>query len=1162
METIRTYYVSAGATGNDSNDGLSPSSPFKTIQKAADLTNPGDTVFIMNGVYKNTHAYGNVVSITRSGTSNALITYKAYPGDSPQLQSNGWNGISITNGASYIEINGLELIGNNSNITLDYALSQKDNPYNPQTNGNGIIIDGRNNNHPHHISIINNKIHDFGGGGIAAIQSDYLTIDRNEVYNNAWYSVYANSGISTWQNWQFDNSQGYKMIITNNKVYNNRQYIPWIATGTITDGNGIIIDDSRNTQNGSTLGAYSGRTLVENNITFQNGGSGIHSYSSDHVDIVNNTAYLNSQSPEINYGQIFANSSSDVNILNNILYAISGKQINDNYNNTNVTYNYNLYANSNIIPVKGANDIVADPQFVNASIGDFRLQSTSPAIDNGFLWTILTNDFAGNTRSSGAGYDIGAFEAGANTIMGGLDNNSYYVNNSEDIIIEATNEGTDTVFSTVSYTLGNNLENLTLQGTSAINGTGNAFENLITGNTADNILIGGAGADTIIGGSGNDSYYVDNIGDMITENPNEGIDKVFSTVSYTLGNNLENLTLQGTSAINGTGNALDNLIIGNNADNILTGGAGANTMIGGAGNDSYYVDATSDMITEDLNEGIDTVFSTVSYTLGNNLENLTLQGTSAINGTGNALDNLIISNNADNILMGGAGADTMIGGVGNDSYYVDNIGDSITENKYQGIDTVFSTVSYTLGNNLENLTLQGTSVINGTGNALNNIIIGNTADNILTGGAGADTMIGGAGNDSYYVDNTGDSITENKYQGIDKVFSTVSYTLGNNLENLTLQGTSAIDGTGNDLNNIITGNTADNIFTGGAGADTMIGGVGNDSYYVDNIGDSITENKYQGIDTVFSTVSYTLGNNLENLTLQGTSVINGTGNALNNIIIGNTADNILTGGAGADTMIGGAGNDSYYVDNTEDSITENLYEGIDKVFSTVSYTLGNNFENLTLQGTSAIDGTGNALNNIITGNTAANILTGGAGADTIIGGAGNDSYYVDNIGDSITENQYQGIDTVFSTVSYILANNLENLTLQGTSAINGTGNALNNIITGNTADNIITGGAGNDTLYLGLNDGAVDIVNYALNDGSDFVYQFVRGVGGDKIQFTGVANIDVVTSGANTILRIGDGTRNNTGFGTGQLLVTLSGITGFTATDINVNLFGTNFLFS
>ncbi|MDD1457289.1 hypothetical protein MEN95_20570 [Dolichospermum sp. ST_sed7] len=525
MDTIRTYYVSADTAGNDSNDGLSTSSPFKTIQKAANLTNPGDTVLIMNGVYTNTDPFGGIVSIKRSGTSNAPITYKAYPGHSPKLQSNGWNAISITNGASYIEINGLELIGNNSNITFAYALSQKDDPYNPKTNGNGIIIDGRKNGHPHHISIINNKIHDFGGGGIATIQADYVTIDRNEVYNNAWYSVYANSGISNYQNWQFDSSQGYKMTITNNKVYNNRQYIPWLyGGGKITDGNGISIDDSRNTQNGSTLGAYSGRTLVENNIAFQNGGSGIHTYESDYVDIVNNTAYLNSQSPEIDNGEIFARSSSDVKIINNILYTISGKKVNTNYNNTNVTYNYNLYANSTIIPVKGTNDIVADPQFVNASIGDFRLQSTSPAIDKGFSWTILTTDFAGNIRPGGEGNDTLDGKAGADTMIGGVGNDSYYVDNIEDRITENLNGGIDTVFSTVSYTLGNNLDNLTLQGTSAIDGTGNALNNFITGNTAANILTGGAGNDTLYLGL-NDGAV-----DIVNYALNDGSDLVYQFV--------------------------------------------------------------------------------------------------------------------------------------------------------------------------------------------------------------------------------------------------------------------------------------------------------------------------------------------------------------------------------------------------------------------------------------------------------------------------------------------------------------------------------------------------------------------------------------------------------------------------------------------------------
>ncbi|WP_254445287.1 MULTISPECIES: choice-of-anchor Q domain-containing protein [unclassified Anabaena] len=407
--TPKTYYVSA--TGSDSNTGLSTTSAFNTIQKAANLTNPGDTVLIMNGIYKNTPSQGQVVKITRSGTASAWITYKAFPGHFPKIQHNAWHGILIQDGASYIEINGLEVIGNNANITLNYALSQKTNTSNPLTSGNCISIDGRKNGHPHHIRILNNKVHDCGGGGISAIRTDYVTIEGNEVFNNSWYSPYGNSAISLWQNWRFDSNTGYKMFVRKNKIYNNRQYIPWFATGKITDGHAIIIDDSKNTQNNSTLGAYTGRTLIENNLTYKNGGAGITTYLSEHIDIVHNTNYLNNQSPEIiKGGQITANSTSDVKILSNILYAFPNKNVNFSWNNTNLTVNYNLYANSTLISVKGTNDIVADPKFVNPSVNDFKLQSTSPAINKGLVRTGLTSDFSGSIRPSGTGYDIGAYE--------------------------------------------------------------------------------------------------------------------------------------------------------------------------------------------------------------------------------------------------------------------------------------------------------------------------------------------------------------------------------------------------------------------------------------------------------------------------------------------------------------------------------------------------------------------------------------------------------------------------------------------------------------------------------------------------------------------------------------------------------------------------------
>ncbi|MFM6005777.1 MAG: hypothetical protein ACKPA7_19130, partial [Sphaerospermopsis kisseleviana] len=205
-----------------------------------------------------------------------------------------------------------------------------------------------------------------------------------------------------------------------------------------------------------------------------------------------------------------------------------------------------------------------------------------------------------------------------------------------------------------------------------------------------------------------------------------------------------------------------------------------------------------------------------------------------------------------------------------------------------------------------------------------------------------------------------------------------------------------------------------------------------------------------------------------------------------------------------------------------------------------------------------------------TGTAGNDLIKGGAGADTLKGGLGNDYYYVNSTADSITENLNEGTDLVYSTVTYTLTANVENLTLQGTTAINGTGNELNNSIIGNAGVNTLTGGTGadtltgglsNDSLYVGA-DTLVDVVNYVLGDGVDTVYQFVRGASGDQIKFTGITNIDVFTSGTSTQLRVADDIAGNAGFGTGQLLATLSGTTGFIAADVNVNLFGANFLFS
>jgi Ca2+-binding RTX toxin-like protein len=755
------------------------------------------------------------------------------------------------------------------------------------------------------------------------------------------------------------------------------------------------------------------------------------------------------------------------------------------------------------------------------------INGTGNALNNRLLGNAVNNSL-----NAGNGNDTLDGGLGSDTLFGGTGNDLYLVDSTGDTIVEYFNEGTDTVESALSYTLSNNLENLTLTGASAIDGTGNSLNNAIVGNAANNILDGGAGVDTLAGGKGDDTYIIDSTSDIVTEATNSGTDAVESSDSYTLSANLENLTLTGVSAIEGTGNSLNNVLIGNAASNILDGGAGIDTLTGGKGNDTYIIDSTSDIVTEAIDSGTDAVESAVSYTLGDNLENLTLTGSSAINGIGNSLNNVLIGNAANNILDGGAGVDTLTGGKGNDTYIIDSTSDIVTEASDSGTDNAKSAVSYTLGDNLENLTLTGLSDVNGIGNSLNNVLIGNAANNILDGGAGVDTLTGGKGNDTYIIDNTSDIVTEAIDSGTDTVESADSYTLTANLENLTLTGASAIDGTGNSLNNAIVGNAANNILKGGAGVDTLAAGKGDDTYIIDSTSDIVTEASDSGTDAVESAVSYTLSDNLENLILTGLSAINGTGNSFNNVLIGNAANNILDGALGDDTLDGGLGNDTYIIDSTSDIVTEASDSGTDTVKSTVNYTLGDNLENLTLTGLSAINGTGNSLNNVLIGNAANNILDGGAGVDTLTGGKGDDTYLINSTTDTITEAINSGIDAVESVVSYTLADNLENLTLTGLSAINGTGNALNNTLLGNAVNNSLNAGNGNDTLDGGLGsdtlfggtgndrylvDSTGDTIVEYFNEGTDTVESALSYTLGDNLEHLTLTGASAINGTGNSL---------------------------------------------
>ncbi|CAH0134282.1 M10 family metallopeptidase [Pseudomonas brassicacearum] len=728
--------------------------------------------------------------------------------------------------------------------------------------------------------------------------------------------------------------------------------------------------------------------------------------------------------------------------------------------------------------------------------------------------------------------------AGKDTMIGGTGNDTYIVDNIGDRVQESSTLASeiDTVISSVNYTLGANIETLTLGSTANLNGAGNTLNNRINGNAGANTLDGGGGIDTLVGGAGNDTYVVDNLKDVVTETSTlaSEIDTVRASVSWTLGANLENLVLTGSAHLNGTGNARNNVLTGNAGNNVLNGGAGRDTLIGGAGNDTYVLERADELVLvqESVNQGSDGLIvtyaggsssSVVNLNLSNlrTVESVTLSGTGAFTLIGNDLSNGLVGNASVNNLQGGAGndyldgragADTLIGGVGNDTYVVDNLKDVVSETSTLAgeIDTVRSSLSWSLGANLENLALVGSANLNGNGNGLNNVLIGNAGNNVLSGGAGndtlngssgIDTLVGGTGSDTYLVDNLKDVIRETSTLAseIDTVRSSVTWTLGANLETLILTGSALLNGTGNALGNVLIGNAGNNVLSGGAGRDTLdggsgidtlVGGTGNDTYLVDNLKDVVSETTVLAseIDTVRSSVNWALGANLENLVLTGSAHLNGTGNALNNVLTGNAGNNVLNGGAGRDTLIGGAGNDAYVLDRADELtlVQESADQGRDGLTlsyaassssSVVNLNLNNlrNVENVVLNGIGAFTVIGNDLSNSLVGNASVNnlqggagndFLDGGAGADTLSGGTGNDTYVVDNLKDVISETSTLAgeIDTVRSSLSWSLGANLENLTLTGSANLNGNGNDLNNVLIGNTGNNVLSGGAGNDTL--------------------------------------------------------------------------------------------------
>lgn len=871
---------------------------------------------------------------------------------------------------------------------------------------------------------------------------------------------------------------------------------------------------------------------------------------------------------------------------------------------------------------------------INGTPGnDTRNGTATDDIINGYEGNDTLNGLAGNDVLYGdSGNDRLVGGLGADTMVGGDGNDTYVVDNLGDVVDEGGGNGTDLVqiaLTSGMYDLTAGVENATAMGSGSVNITGNDLNNLLMGNSGSNLLRGrdgndtldgGTGIDRMEGGAGDDTYVVDNVNDTVVENPGEGTDLVqvkFTSGTYTLGVDVENGQVLGSSAAGLTGNDLDNYLTGSSGANTLTAGLGNDTLDGGLGNDkliggddddTYIVNAAGDVIVEAANEGNDHVevaFTAAgTYVLSANIETATVNTVNPklnVNITGNFQDNVLTGNDGNNLLAGGGGNDTLIGGLGNDT--LDGGAGAGDVAVIDGFFADFQLTAATVtggGIQLKSLTqtiivrgvevlrfndgdrlvsdlsiaTNGDDILNVTPgsimNALagNDTIIGTSGNDTIDGGKGNDLMVGGDGDDIYYVDSLFDSPVENPGEGYDGIYLSVAsgtYVLPTEVEWATITSTGAVNITGhNGASNVLTGGSGANILTGGdqndtldggLGNDRLIGGAGDDTYIVNAAGDVIVEAADEGTDTALvrftAAGTYVLSANVENADATTGAVnvsvnVNITGNNRNNQLVGNEGNNLLNGGDGNDTLVGSKGNDTLdggggsldvadlssfgastlwtaaRVNATDVKLTQagvgsvtlrNIefvrFSDGDKAPAELLATASTPFADiLRLTAPGALDG--GAGNDTLYGSTGDDTLTGGTGNDVMYGGAGNDTYYVDSANDVIVENFDEAPgdaqDTVIITMtsgtySLGVGNDLEIGIIQSTGAVNLTGNELNNTLTGGKGANILIGGAGNDTLSGGL--GADVLTGGAGNDEFVFDTQF------------GSTNVDKITDFVN-----------------------------------------------
>ncbi|WP_459742327.1 beta strand repeat-containing protein, partial [Pseudomonas sp. 3A(2025)] len=692
----------------------------------------------------------------------------------------------------------------------------------------------------------------------------------------------------------------------------------------------------------------------------------------------------------------------------------------------------------------------------------------------------LTGGFGVDILNGAGGNDILNGGQDADSMTGGLGNDTYYVDNLGDVVIEKLNEGTDTVLSTASdYTLSANVENGRITTGNAANLTGNALNNVIYAGTGNNKLSGGAGTDTL-------SYLYG-----VTGSNGVKVSLASTVAQATVGSGTDTLT----GFENLTGSRNNDSLTGSSGNNVLDGGLGNDTLVGGAGDDTYVINSSSDVIIENAGGGTDTVNVQFSgYTLGANIEHGRISTTAAANITGNSLSNTLYAGAGNNVIMGGTGTE-----IDTASY-----ADAASAVR---VSLAITTGQATLGSGTDTLI----NIENLTGSNFNDTLTGSAGNNVLNGGAGNDSMAGGAGNDVYYVHQNADVVIEAANAGTDTVYSyATSYTLSANVENGRILATTASNLYGNALNNVIHAGSGNNVLAGGAGTDTL-------SYLY-----GVTGSNGVKVSLASTTAQATGGSGSD--TLSGFENLTGSGN--NDSLTGSSGNNVLDGGLGNDTLTGGAGDDTYVINNSSDVIIEKAGEGTDTVNVQFSgYTLGANIENGRISTTAAADITGNNLSNTLYAGAGNNVIIGGTGAeiDTVSYASASSAVKVSL---AITTSQAtlgSGTDTLVN-IENLVGSNFNDLL---------TGSAGNNVLNGGAGNDSLSGGNGNDTLIGGA--GKDTLVGGAGNDVFDFnaasetgitsatwdvISGFVRGQ--DKIDLSTIdANTTTLTNDAFDSLIVG-----------------------------------------